>query len=259
MGKKEWEKELDKILKDKKSGSSIIADNIENLFKILPEKELYQTAKKILSVHSSMGAVINRVNFLCLEREGKIPQKIKNDGEKVFTEFWDEHFSKKRWITISMSHWVTELLKRGKELDIIVGISYPQKEGLITADILSKYHNIEVVEDCALVSEVEDSDGIIVGADLITDEFIINKIGTHFLALAANYFHKPFYVISSGDKYLTSELSILFKVKTYRRGLRKVNVFESIPRRLISEIKLVSPPYIFETSECVKKIIKETK
>ncbi len=259
MSKKEWKEKLELILKDKKSGSSIIAERIANLFKILPDSELYNTAKKLLSVHSSMGAVINRVNYLCLVREGKNPGEIKNSEDKVFAEFWEEHYSKRKWITISMSHWVTELLKRWKDLYISIGISYPQKEGLITANILSKYHNVEVLEDCALVSEVEEADGIIVGADLITNDFIINKIGTYFLALSANYFHKPVFVISSGDKYLTKELSYFFKIKTYRRGLKKTNIFESIPRRLIHEIKLVSPPYMFEISDCLKKLVKEIK
>lgn len=255
--KKKWRKELDIILKDKKSGSTIIANKIEELFKIIPEEEIKTVAKEILFTHSSMGAVINKINLLCLKAEGEKIPEIEDDMENTFIKFWDENFSKKRWITLSMSHWVTELLKRGEDLEVIVGISYPQKEGIITADTLSNLHNVELLEDCTLISEVEEADGIILGADLITNEFIINKIGSYSLALAANYFHKPIYIISSGDKYLTSELSMFFKIKTFRRGMRKINIFESIPRRLISGIYLVSPPYTFKTSKCLKELLKE--
>jgi len=255
--KKNWKEKLNSILKDKKSGSSIIAERIEELLSIVPKREIKSVAKELLYTHSSMGAVINRINMLCLKEEGEKVPEIEDSSQQTFLKFWNENFSKKRWITISMSRWVTELLKKGENLEIIVGVSYPQKEGIITADTLANLHYVELVEDCALIGEVEDADGIIVGADLITNEFIINKIGTYSLALAANYFHKPFYVISSGDKYLTSELSMFFKIKTFRRGMRKINIFESIPRRLITEIYLVSPPYTYKTSKCLKELLKE--
>ena len=187
--------------------------------------------------------------------EGYKLEKTKQDKNKTFTEFWKENKNMKNWITLSMSYWVIELFKHTKKkLNIKVGISYPDKEGLITHNYLSKFHSISVYEDGRLANEVKDSDGIVLGADLLTDKFIINKIGSFPLALAAKYYNKPLYVISSGDKYLTDELLEYFKIKRKGRGNRVIDIFEDVPLELINKIYLTSAPYKYPISECLKTI-----
>ncbi len=248
-----FEKELKEIINDKKSGSSYIAKKVESLFPIIPETKLKESIKKILKAHSSMAAVINKINFLCLKKEGFT---IKEEKEsKIFDEFIKENGKRKNWITLSMSYWVIELFKRIKQrLNIKVGISYPAKEGLITYDYLSEYHNIKVYEDSRLSNEVKECDGIVLGADLITEEFVVNKIGSFPIALAAKYYDKPVYVISSGDKYLTKELLKFFRIKKRERGNRVIDIFEDVPIKLIDKIYLSSKPYKYPVSECLKNI-----
>ncbi len=250
-----YEKQLRDIINDKKSGSSIIAKKIEKVFKNIPEDKRRDSIKKILKAYSSMGAVINKINILCLESEGFKLDKEKDNRKEVFDKFWQENNKFENWITLSMSYWVIELFKhKKKRLNIKVGISYPDREGLITYNYLSKQHNVSVYEDSRLSNEVKDSDGIILGADLLTDKFIINKIGSFPLALASRYYNKPLYIISSGDKYLTEDLLGFFKVKRKGRGNRVIDIYEDIPVELIDNIYLTTNSYKYPVSDCLKKL-----
>jgi translation initiation factor 2B subunit (eIF-2B alpha/beta/delta family) len=250
----DYEEQLKDIINDKKSGSSIIARKIKNLFPKIPEDKKGNFIKKILKAHSSMGAVINQINILCLKNEGFEINEKKDNREKIFDKFWKENGKFKNWITLSMSYWVIELFKHGKNrLNIKVAVSYPDKEGLITYNLLAKYHNMAVYEDSRLPNEVKDADGIILGADLMTEKFIINKIGSFPLALAAKYYNKPLYIISSGDKYLTEDLLGFFKVKRKGRGNRIIDIYEDIPVELINNIYITSLIYKYPVSECLKK------
>ncbi|HSP87404.1 MAG TPA: hypothetical protein VLN45_04680, partial [Ignavibacteriaceae bacterium] len=49
---------------------------------------------------------------------------------------------------------------------------------------------------------VEKSDSVIIGADIVlSNGDVVNKIGSRSLAIACKYFNKPFYVITSSDKF----------------------------------------------------------
>ena len=47
-------------------------------------------------------------------------------------------------------------------------------------------------------------DAIVIGADSVTADYLINKIGTIQLALLANYFDKPIYALTSTHKFIKS-------------------------------------------------------
>ncbi|MCP4219623.1 MAG: hypothetical protein GY765_33630 [bacterium] len=251
---------LQAILADNTSGSSYLAAEIEKLFPLIPDHCVKETVGEILAVHSSMAAVINKINTLCLGKEGLRPEPVCDSAarEEAFQCFRDHNREKKRWITLSMSYWVTELLAGINEtLDLDIGISYPDGEGLKTYEALRDRHNIRVLEDAALCRRVEDADGIILGADLLTENYIVNKTGSFALALAAHYFSKPLYIISSGDKFLTDALLPLIKLKVARHGNRVIDYFEKIPARLISRSYLTSSPSHHPISRTLRQLIQD--
>ena len=148
-----------------------------------------------------------------------------------------------------------ELLKRSQnKLDLKIGISYPDKEGLITFERLKDLHDIQIYEDNKLASEVKNVDGVILGADLLTEDFIVNKTGSFSLAIAAKYFNKPLFIISSGDKYLNDELYPFFRLKFKKRKSGIVHYFESVPLTLITKIHLTSTSFKFPISETLRRI-----
>jgi len=95
-------------------------------------------------------------------------------------------------ITYCHSSTVTGILKhaasQGKRFEVYCAESRPLYQGRITATELSK-HGIPTksMVDGALRYYVNNMDLAIIGADVITAEgYVINKIGTSMLALAAN-------------------------------------------------------------------------
>ncbi|MBL8197053.1 MAG: hypothetical protein JNM06_24900, partial [Blastocatellia bacterium] len=50
---------------------------------------------------------------------------------------------------------------------------------------------------------------VIFGADAITTEGIVNKIGTMLIALAARHFNKPCYVLADSTKFLPSSYRLM--------------------------------------------------
>ncbi len=249
----DYRETIDGILANRTSGSSEIAEAIESVFPHIPTPELQQVTGKIVTTHSSMASVINRVNRLCLLREGKKAPIPQNRTTHVFEKFWWENRERKKWVTLSMSGWVIRLLKHSRwDLDINVGISYPDLEGEVTLKALNHQHRVTLYEDTRLCAQLEHVDGVILGSDLITKDAVINKTGSFALALAAAYFKKPLYIIGSGDKFLSPELEPFFKLKIEARGQRLIHYFEKVPRRLTAQVYLTSTPWQFPLSSILQ-------
>lgn len=249
------QKKLKEILEDRVSGSSLIAKKIAEIFPDIPENEFDTFIKQIIKQHSAMAAVINTINYLSLIKEGKQPEKIIDYSRQIFKNFWQENQQKKKWLTLSMSHWVIScLLSCPGKINLKLGISYPDKEGLITHEKIKNIHDTSIYEDNQLCSEVESVDSLILGADLISEDFIVNKAGSFALALAADYFKKPLYIISSGDKYLSPELLKFHEMKTTKIDSRSIQLFEKIPRQLITKIYLTTSQPNHPFSKILKNI-----
>ena len=203
----DYKVELEKLLNNDVFGTSYLAAKLESILPFVPRQEFDDTVKKIITTHASAASVINKANYLCLKREGKDITAPAEFTSRTFDKFWWENRQRKSWVTLSLSRWVVELVKHSSwRLKIKVGISYPGQEGMALVEKIKSYHQVSVYEDAKLVSEVGDSDGVIMGAVHLSDGAVTGKIGSLSLAIAAHYFKKPCYIISSGDKYLTGEL-----------------------------------------------------
>lgn len=82
--------------------------------------------------------------------------------------------------------------------NVIVTETRPKYQGLITAkELLKNKIKVSYIVDSAISDFIGDADIVIVGADALRKEGLINKVGTHPLALVAKENRKPFYVITS--------------------------------------------------------------
>lgn len=249
----ELAKNIKQILGDNTSGSTLLSARIENIFPYIPDDRLNETLARILSTHSSMAAVINRINYLCLQKEGVSVNEPNSFPDETFKQFWSENQNRHRWITLSMSHWVIECLKYNQSrCKIKIGVSRPDNEGMVTREMLAKYHDVQIFDDTRLIAETEKSDGIILGADMVGKRSIVNKSGSFALALAANYFKKPIYILSSGDKTLTEELHPFFRMKKVKTQFGWVHYFEEIPPELVTRIYLTTEKWQFPLSDTLK-------
>lgn len=236
-----FREDLESILNDRTSGSSVLVEKIEDFLPEVPQRFFPETVRKILATHPSMAGIINAVNRICLAREGHPTPPVHYDSDAVFKKFWAENSEHKNWITLSMSQWVIRCFKKAPmDCSIKVGISYPDMEGRETCAQLIGEHKTTLLEDTRLMVEIQTEDAVLIGADLITSQHIVNKTGSFALAQAAKMNHKPVYIISSGDKFLAEDLQPFYKIKIKRQGNRVVQYFERVPCELITKIFLVS-------------------
>lgn len=110
-------------------------------------------------------------------------------------------------ITHCHSTTVVNVLRRakaeGKEFRVIVTETRPLYQGKLTAkDLLAAGIPVTYIVDSAAYLFMRDADLYITGADAITsDGYVVNKIGTALMAVAAKRFDVPYYVAASTLKY----------------------------------------------------------
>ncbi len=112
--------------------------------------------------------------------------------------------------TISQSSTVLQAFFRAKssglDFHVIAPVGHPAKEGLITARKLADREiDVTVIPDAALAIAASRADLVLVGADAITREFFINKLGTTTLAITSRHYGVPLYVCARRVKFVQQE------------------------------------------------------
>ena len=88
-----------------------------------------------------------------------------------------------------------------KNLHIIVTESRPLNEGVKTAERLSEKYDVTLITDAQAGHFIGQSDIVLIGADtVLSDGTVVNKVGTHLIALAAEWQNVPVYVLCQTDK-----------------------------------------------------------
>jgi translation initiation factor 2B subunit (eIF-2B alpha/beta/delta family) len=226
------------LREDSASGSSEIAlkaskliehatDMISSVFDpAIFAKAIMDLGIEIINAQPSMAPLFNLVNevFISLEKEGSILE-MKERIKGTISE-WRNKFSEAnhkiaisslkiiehgfRVATYSWSSTVINCLfkarEMGKEFRIITSEGRPGMEGLRVAKAFSeKGVPVTLVIDAALPGLLRDSDIVLVGADAVTSNGILNKVGTFPLAITAKGLKKPFYCLCGTDKFLPPE------------------------------------------------------
>lgn len=111
-------------------------------------------------------------------------------------------------LTISRSSAVTAIFKQLPEpsLKFIVCESRPGFEGKALAmELASARKEVEYIVDAAAGVHMQYADAVVVGADaVLADGAVINKCGSSLLAMSANYYGIPFYVVADTTKCLNA-------------------------------------------------------
>jgi translation initiation factor 2B subunit (eIF-2B alpha/beta/delta family) len=113
-------------------------------------------------------------------------------------------------LTHSRSSTVLEALIKaqdaGKHFEVVATESGPMVEGRKLASELSdRGINVTVIADAAASLFIERADLIMIGADKITPRFVVNKVGTRMIALAARERGVPIYVICDTSKFIADD------------------------------------------------------
>ncbi len=117
-------------------------------------------------------------------------------------------------LTYSYSATVNKALisikQQGINFEVFCSESRPIMEGRKTAQILANAGiGVTFIVDAAVLFALQRSNIVIFGADAVTTEGVVNKIGTMLIALAARHFNKPCYVLADSTKFLPSSYRLM--------------------------------------------------
>ncbi len=237
-----------KILDDRTSGST------ELLNKLI--KYLYQRTKAGKSISNEIEIAKKQLgHFAVINYQMKLISKLiskndqqqllsylafiteneKNIYQRIFSSIPEVIKRNKKILTLSNSKTVFEILNRwyhyNNKLGVVILESQPECEGkylakkLIRSGIKSK-----VIPDSAISTNMEKSDLLLIGCDIILKNGdIVNKTGSRDAAIIAKYFNKPVLVVSSKSKQTKKSV-----VNIRGRNKKEMYVFERVEKELIS-------------------------
>ncbi len=178
--------------------------------------------------------------------------KIKNNKEKISN--YGEKLIKNNSTVQTHCHSsnVMDIIKKAaenKKFTVIADVTEPMHQGIKTVKELSEIKNIEVIlvtDDAAGLALshpcISMSDILILGADAIRKDGIVNKIGTYLLAVAAKERGIPFYIAASTLKYdrrrrLVIEMRKPSEVHRKIKGVKILNpAFDVTPWKFINGV-----------------------
>jgi translation initiation factor 2B subunit (eIF-2B alpha/beta/delta family) len=147
-------------------------------------------------------------------------------------------------MTLTYSSAVIEVLGRLRPRRVVVSESRPLYEGLRTARALAeKGISLTLITEAQMALFVREAEAVVVGADSVQpDGSLVNKVGTHLLALAARAEKVPLYVVTGTLKVAAPSQPKRFaaeegdrKEVTRQRWLEVRNVyFEVTPAKLVT-------------------------
>jgi len=111
-----------------------------------------------------------------------------------------------RVVTCSRSALVERTLlelARTEPLDVACAESRPAREGVRLAEELTRQGlQVQLYSDAAVGGAVRGADALVVGADAVTSNWFINKVGTAGLAALATLYRVPVFVLAGREKIL---------------------------------------------------------
>lgn len=181
---------------------------------------------------------------------------IAKSGAKIITNF-------NKILTISNSTLVKKVFDvashQKRKFEVYSLKSDPPGEGIGFAESLSEMGlKVHLLADSQAGIVMNEMNLVLIGADRLYEDGLINKSGTLALCLLARYFNTPVYLVAETVKILkVSERSIKYNFKPVEEvysgrddSMSVVNrYFEEIPYNLINRV--ISEEGVFETREFI--------
>lgn len=193
---------------DVQSATTIALESMKYLLRFTGDndfgKKFDMECKRLLAARPTAVVLYNSIERI---RKRKNSQTIKSvikelqESKSKAARNASKIFNKKSVVlTHCHSSFVVEALVKNKTKinEVIVTETRPREQGVITArELIKNGIRVSFIIDSAISDFIGKADLVVVGADALRKEGLINKVGTHPLALVANENKKPFYVITS--------------------------------------------------------------
>ncbi len=188
---------------DRVSGAAEIEQKvISYIGKYVGSEELFEKCHSLLEKYPSMASIWNIANFAFLD-DVKSMEEMGKANEEVILNGIDAVKGNSVILTYSRSSTVSKILQgcRDNDIRVICSESRPKYEGRkLAKELTSKGIDVVFTTDAALGFMVDEADMILIGADAILEDRIVNKAGTAPLLTYANEEGKEVYVAASPYK-----------------------------------------------------------
>jgi len=112
-----------------------------------------------------------------------------------------------------------QAMARGRRFEVVCSESRPLGEGVVLARRLAALGiPVHLVVDAVLAEWMDAADLILLGADAITPDVVVNKVGTEPLLRAAHGVGVPAYVLADSSKWLPVALARCWRVRDEPAG-----------------------------------------
>ena len=299
---------IEDIIKDNQSGSSAIAENVIEEIQDYISKNDFDLNELILQLNQLYRklpffiVVFHLINSLFLRIEKLIDNKLQGERmKKELSEFLEQYQNTWKFTmqkTVDKAYSILDLKKNNKiltisnsltiqnlfeecsrnnlDIEVFQSNSGPANEGKIQAKVLSGYgFQVNYIADAAVSKFVPNIDLIILGADCIFNKSFVNKVGSLSLALLADYYEKPIYIISDTRKLVNQNEMSLDVLEAFRYEKPKdpdelweevpQNIyprnyyFEFIPNKYVNAFILDNGLYSYEEIENIIKTKKNSR
>ncbi|MBI3005974.1 MAG: translation initiation factor eIF-2B [Ignavibacteriales bacterium] len=187
---------------------------------------LIRISERLIHAQPAMGALVNLAGIMRTVSEESEEKKLSQIVKAVVKEYVRQLGESSEAISLSASRLIKNnrtvithsfssvvlqtLLRahnQGRRFRVICTESRPTREGLTLAKKLGK-HGIPttVVADAAVFSHLSNAASVLVGADAVTRNALVNKVGTYPIALAAKVKRIPFFVLCCSLKFVPDRL-----------------------------------------------------
>ena len=121
-------------------------------------------------------------------------------------------------LTYSYSSVVTQSIlaakRAGMKFGVMTSEARPANEGQMTAGMLAKTGiNVQYMTDVGLLSSIATASVVLLGADAILPEAVVNKIGSRLIIEKARSCGVPVYVLTMTNKFLPRSLLPFFEIQ----------------------------------------------
>lgn len=214
-------------------------------------KKLENARPTAVVLHNCLEIIRKERNISAIDR---LLQQLRDANQKI--AFIGSSIIKKNSVIMTHCHSseALALIKsaRNKKIRIIAPETDPVEQGVKTAkELAAAKIQVTLITDNAVAHFVPEIDAIIIGADALRKEGVVNKTGTLNLALAAKEYKKPFYIVAD-----TLKLDTRKKFEIEERPTKEVYHELLHPGRL-KGIKLRNPAFDIVPWKFVTAVITE--
>ncbi len=185
------------IASDRRSGAAELALRAAEALSLAHPDEIAEAAQAVVRAQPAMASVYNAAQAALAGDLAAFTGRLRR-SPAIIAQRAAGLVRGRTVLTHSRSSTVLRALREGRPARVICTESLPGGEGRDTAAELGG----EVVPDKQVLAVLANVDIVVVGADAVTPEDVVNKVGTAQLALAARERGVPAYVLCGSDKFV---------------------------------------------------------